>query len=138
MLVQTLQRAVEEQRSKVLAAGQMQGDVQKLTLELDSAKAAYRQALDGYDQIMFADKGNYTYVDLISRAEPPITSTRPNKMKLLLAVMVLGGGLGAGLPVAFELFINRRIRCRDDLERGFGVPVLIELRSTNGRMGATA
>jgi hypothetical protein len=52
--------------------------------------------------------------------------------------MVLGGGLGAGLPVAFELFINRRIRCRDDLERGFGVPVLIELRSTNGRMGATA
>jgi hypothetical protein len=35
--------------------------------------------------------------------------------------------LGLALPVAYELLINRRIRCRDDFERGFAVPVLIEL-----------
>jgi len=25
------------------------------------------------------------------------------------------------------MFVNRRVRCRDDLERGFKVPVLAEL-----------
>jgi len=34
--------------------------------------------------------------------------------------------LGLALPVAYELVINRRVRCRDDFERGFSIPVLME------------
>ena len=29
-------------------------------------------------------------------------------------------------PAGYELFLTRRIRCDEDLERSFGVPVLIE------------
>jgi hypothetical protein len=43
---------------------------------------------------------------------------------------LLLGSVGAiilGLlgPVAYELF-NRRVRCRDDLERDHGIPVLLD------------
>jgi hypothetical protein len=33
--------------------------------------------------------------------------------------------LGLGIPLGYELF-NRRVRCRDDLERHHGIPVLAE------------
>jgi capsular polysaccharide biosynthesis protein len=33
--------------------------------------------------------------------------------------------LGLGLPLGYELF-NRRVRCRDDVERHHGIPVLVE------------
>jgi capsular polysaccharide biosynthesis protein len=33
--------------------------------------------------------------------------------------------LGLGIPLGYELF-NRRVRCRDDLERHHGIPVLVE------------
>jgi len=30
-------------------------------------------------------------------------------------------------PFGYELFLNRRLRCRDDLEKHFGIPVLAQL-----------
>jgi hypothetical protein len=36
-----------------------------------------------------------------------------------------GGFLGLVVPLVYEL-TNRRVRCRDDLERDGGVPVLAE------------
>jgi polysaccharide biosynthesis transport protein len=33
--------------------------------------------------------------------------------------------LGFGIPLGFELF-HRRVRCRDDVERHHGIPVLVE------------
>jgi uncharacterized protein involved in exopolysaccharide biosynthesis len=128
-LEQKLQQAVDQQREKVLAAGKLQDEGGKYTLELESATAVYKRALDGYDQIMFASAGHYTYVNLVSRAVLPLKSTKPNKVKLL--AMTFAAALFAGLagPLAYELFANRRVRCRDDLERDFRIPVLIELDS---------
>jgi hypothetical protein len=82
---------------------------------------------------MFAFRGHYTFVDLVGRAEVPIKSSKPNKLKLLVLVIMAAGGIGGALPLGYELFLNRRVRCRDDLERGFGVPVLIELSPITGR-----
>jgi capsular polysaccharide biosynthesis protein len=33
--------------------------------------------------------------------------------------------LGLSIPLGLELF-NRRVRCRDDIERVYGIPVLAE------------
>jgi hypothetical protein len=52
-------------------------------------------------------------------------------MAILAGVVV-----GFGAPVGYELFVDRRVRCRDDLERTFRVPVLIEL--THGAAPARA
>jgi succinoglycan biosynthesis transport protein ExoP len=121
----SLQQAVAEQRSALLVGGALHDQAAKYQLELDSASTVYRRALEGYDQILFASAGHYTNVALVSRATPPVKATKPR----MLAGLALGGLaavlLGLAFPLGYEL-LNRRVRCRDDLERHHRLPVLIE------------
>jgi protein tyrosine kinase modulator len=121
-----LQAAVTQQSAKVLAVSRLQDEGTKYLLGLESAQSVYKRALDGYDQIMFASDGRFSKISLISHAVPPQTSSKPKKLKLLLLGALAGIFLGLALPIAYELVVNRRIRCRDDFERHFAVPVLIE------------
>jgi uncharacterized protein involved in exopolysaccharide biosynthesis len=121
------QSALDAERNRVLERRGLQDQGAKLLLELQSAQANYRRALDGYDQIMFATAGNYADVSLISRAEPPAKPAKPNKMKFFMMACVFSLGVGVVWPFGYELFVNRRLRCRDDMERGFGIPVLAQL-----------
>jgi polysaccharide biosynthesis transport protein len=119
-------KAVANQRAVILHLRQLQDDGAKFILELESAQTVYKQALDGYDQIIFASVPNYTNVNVISRATPPVKATKPNKLKLMLLAALIGVVLAVALPSGFELLFNRRLRCRDDIERSFGIPVLAE------------
>jgi polysaccharide biosynthesis transport protein len=125
-LEQKLAAAVEEQRTKVLGVRKLQDEGTKYVLELESAQSVYKRALDGYDQIMFATGEHYTNVNLISRAVPVMKAIKPNKIKLVILGVLVGLFVGLGAPFIYELIFDRRVRCRDDFERGFGVPVLSE------------
>ncbi|MCR4348070.1 MAG: hypothetical protein NUV55_12845, partial [Sulfuricaulis sp.] len=124
-LEQDLQRAAAEQRAKVLAMGRLHNDAAKYLLELESAQAVYKRALEGYDQIMFASAGHYTNVSFVSRATPPVKASKPKVLTGIVLGCIAAGVLGLGIPLGYELF-NRRVRCRDDLERHHGIPVLAE------------
>jgi uncharacterized protein involved in exopolysaccharide biosynthesis len=128
LLEQKLQRAVDEQRAKTLNNKKLQEDGAKYLVELESAQAVYKKALDGYDQTMIASGGEYTNVSLVDQATIAIKSTKPNKVKLLLLAIMAGIGAGLAVPFGLEL-MNRRIRCRDDIEREFNVLVLAEFDS---------
>lgn len=130
-------QAVAEQRNKVVNLREQQGQGAKLMLELQSAQSVYKRALDGYDQIMFASAGNNSTVSMVSRATPPIKAAKPNKIKLLMIGMVFGIMLGVAVPFAYEFFFNRRLRCRDDIERSLGIPVLAQFGSTTVATVAT-
>jgi uncharacterized protein involved in exopolysaccharide biosynthesis len=116
-----LRRAVDDEHTKLLKTRQLQDEGQKLQLELDSAQTVYKRALDGYDQIMFASSS------LVSRAQPPLEPSKPDKVMLVLIGALVSMLLGVGGPVAYELFFNRRLHCRSDMERDLGLPVLAEL-----------
>jgi polysaccharide biosynthesis transport protein len=131
-----LQAAIEVQRTKVLAIRALQDEGNKYMLELDSAESVYKRALDGYDQIMFASAGHYNYVNLVSRATVPLESSKPNKVKLLIVAFLFSLIAGVAGPAAYELFVNRRIRVPEDLERSFGVPVLAEFEPIHPLPGA--
>jgi uncharacterized protein involved in exopolysaccharide biosynthesis len=129
--------AVADQRAKVLRLRELQDNSGKLLLELESAQSVYKRALDGYDQIMFASVGNYTNVSVISRATPPVKASKPNKIKLLIMGMMAGLFFGLIAPLGYELLLNRRLRCRDDIEREFGIPVLAQFQDAPALAGAT-
>jgi polysaccharide biosynthesis transport protein len=116
-----LQRAVDEQHAKLLKTRQLQDEGQKLQLELESAQTVYKRALDGYDQIMFASSS------FVSRAQPPLEASAPNKILLAMIGALISLLLGVGGPVVYELLSNRRLHCRTDMERDLGLPVLAEL-----------
>ena len=121
-----MRAAVEEQRKKVLGVNKLQDEGMKFELELESAQSVYKRALDGYDQIMFASGGHVANISVVSRAVPPQKATKPNKLKLLFLGVMAGIAVGVLTPLIYELLINRRIRCRDDFERDFDLPVLME------------
>jgi len=122
-------QAVAEQEAKVAKFRQGQDEGSKLLLELDSAKAVYKHALDGFDQIMFQAVANHTNVSVVSRAVSPLRASKPNKPKLMMMALAAGLGIGVGLPLMYGLFFARRLRCRDDVERDFGIAVLAQLEA---------
>jgi succinoglycan biosynthesis transport protein ExoP len=124
-LEQNMQRAVSEQRARVLATGRLHDEAGNYMLDLSSAQAVYKRALEEYDQIMFASAGHLRNVSLISRATPPVKASSPRIKVGLFLGGVAALFLGLGIPLILEL-INRKVRCRDDIERQHGIPVLIE------------
>jgi protein tyrosine kinase modulator len=125
-LEQKLLQAVSAQREKVLELRRLQDEAAKLILERDSAQAVYKHALDGYDQILFAAIGNTANVSIISRATVPLVATKPSKKKLMMIGALSALLLSLAVPIGYEILVDRRLRCVDDLERSFGVPVLAQ------------
>ena len=121
-----MRAAVEEQREKVLGVNKVQDEGTKFELELQSAQSVYKRALDGYDQIMFASGGHSANISIVSSAVPPQKAAKPNKFKLLVMGVLAGIAVGLLAPLIYELLVNRRVRCRDDFERDFDLPVLME------------
>ncbi|MGB5082049.1 MAG: Wzz/FepE/Etk N-terminal domain-containing protein [Burkholderiales bacterium] len=133
----SLQKAVAEQRAKVLAKSQLHDDAAKYFLELASAQAAYKGALEGYDQVIFASATRYrnTNISFVSRATPPVKASKPKVLTWLMLGAIAAAVLGLGIPLGYEL-LNRRVRCRDDLERHHGIPVLVEFGRLRMRTAA--
>lgn len=132
-----LTQAVAAQRTRVLQLRQVQDEGSKLQLELDSAQSVYKQALSGYDQVKSAVVQNFANVSLISRATPPVDPTKPNKKKLFALAIIAALAAGLAVPLGYELLIDRRLRCRDDLERDFGLRVLAQLDAVQMPSGVT-
>jgi len=131
--VAALEKAVEVQRQKVIENRRFRDEGTKYMLELESAQGAYKRALDGYDQIMFVHSTN---ISIVGHARPPVKAENPNPIKNLLFGALLGIVLGIVVPFAYEL-AHRRVRCRDDVERDFGIPILTEFQDiSSARLAA--
>lgn len=122
---------VASQRARVANLGRLHTDATQLKVEFDSAQEAYKKALDNRGAVaaISAAKPN-SNVEEVSRATPPMSASAPKFMVLILAGLVGSVVLGLGLPLAYE-FMHRKVRCSDDIERSFGIPVIGEFRLTN-------
>lgn len=125
-LVRRVEAQLAAARSTLLERRTVQDEGRKLLLEAQLAQEAYATALRGQDQVQFASEANYKDVTIVSRAEPPVKAARPNKFKLFVAAIFAIFMLSVGGPFAYEFFLKRRIRGREDLERGFRIMTLAE------------
>lgn len=120
-----LQRASDEQRGRVIVERQLKEEREKYRLNLELAQTAYRRALDSYEQISRDSSSTYSGINLISRATPPTQATG-SRTRVGLAVALVAGFIAA-LASAFGWgLVDRRVRCRDDIERDYGIPVIVE------------
>jgi uncharacterized protein involved in exopolysaccharide biosynthesis len=126
-----LKRAVDDQRAKLVNLRTQQDEGAKLALELESAETVYKRALDGYDQQLFAS------TSFVSHATPPPDAASPNKIMLAILGALVAGIAGLAVPLGRELMFNRRLHCRDDIERDLGLPVLAELHSISAEPSFT-
>jgi uncharacterized protein involved in exopolysaccharide biosynthesis len=124
-LEQNLESAVIAQRAKVLTTGKLRDEAAKYRLELASTQTLYKRALEDYDQIMFASDSHATNIGIVSRATAPVNASAPRVLRGLAAGCMAALALALGIPFGLELF-RRRVRCRDDLERHYAIPVLME------------
>lgn len=122
-----LQAQLDAQRQKVMLTRTQQDEGSSLLQELDSAAKVYRNALDAFERAQLGTQMAASNVTLASRAAPP-SMPRGGRRQTLVMIVVLGFVLSAVGSLLFE-FMNRRVRCREDLEHDLGLPVLIELRT---------
>jgi uncharacterized protein involved in exopolysaccharide biosynthesis len=121
------QQAVDQQRKNVLQLRDLQGEGNRLQLELESAQSVYKDALAGYEQAMFSSVDKFTNLQIISRAMPPVYPSKSKRREYLAMGSLAALGLAFALSFGYELLINRRLRCRDDLERALGIRVLAQI-----------
>ena len=115
-----LQHALDQERAKVMKLRNLQDEGSRLELELESAQTVYKRALDSYDQVIFAS------ASIVNRATPPIEADKPSGLLIVIMGALAGAAFGLGGPLIYELLFNRRLRCREDMERDFAIPVLAE------------
>jgi uncharacterized protein involved in exopolysaccharide biosynthesis len=127
--------AVQQQRTRLLTRGGLLEEATRYRLDLETAQGIYKRAVEAYDQIMFASSSRTTNAVLISRAAPPVKAANSKLLVGLVLGTMLAVGLGLGIPQIYERF-HRRVRCRDDLERHQGIPVLAEFNRLSARVAA--
>lgn len=121
-----LRSELEQQRENTMLTRSHQDESSALLQELQSATKVYQSALDAFEQAQLGTQMAASNVNIASRASPP-SEAKGNRLNQVLTAMALGLLLAAGGSLLVEL-MNRRVRCREDLENDLGVPVLIELR----------
>jgi uncharacterized protein involved in exopolysaccharide biosynthesis len=123
-----LRAELEQQRTQTMATRSHQDESAALLQELESATKVYQSALDAFEQAQLGTQLAASNVNIANRASPP-SKAKGDRLKQVLMATALGLFLAAGGSLLYEL-MNRRIRCREDLEHDLGTHVLVELRAS--------
>ncbi len=121
-----LQRAVEQQRSRILALQHNQDELSVLKRDVENARTAYDSALQHGSQNRLESRLDHTNIAILNRAFVPIHPAWPRLPLNTALAVILGLMLGAGVSLIRES-LTRRIHSRDDLLEGADIAVLAEL-----------
>lgn len=121
-----VQKALEEQKDRIIALKRQQDELTVLRRDVESARTAYDAALQQANQTKLESRVDRTNVAILNQATPPLL---PDSPKILLNLVV---GLFAGVVLAIGLILSlevcsRRLRSAQDLTDFTDLPVLAEL-----------
>lgn len=127
-----LQKALAEQKGKVLELKAQRSQIDILQRGVDSAQRIYDIAQQKLAESAMESNSNVTNVAVLKAAPEPL---KPSKPKLLINIVLglfLGGLLGVGAALVLELQ-DRRVRSAFDIEQALVLPVLADLTGLNSR-----
>jgi len=121
-----LQRAVDQQRSRILALQHNQDELAVLKRDVENARTAYDSGMQRGSQTRLESRLDHTNIAILNRAFVPINPAWPRLPLNAALAVILGLMLGMGVSLTRESF-NRRVHSRDDLLEGADIAVLAEL-----------
>ena len=128
-----LQRAMEQQRKRILDLQHNQDEYTVLKRDEESARSAYDSAMQRGSQTRLESRLNNTNTAILNVAFPPMKPSSPRLLLNLALAFALGVMLAVGASLAKERF-DQRIHSRDDLLEGADVDVLAELPRARASM----
>jgi chain length determinant protein EpsF len=132
--VAQIERAVTEQKQKMLHLKGQRDEATVLRGEVESAQKAYDGALQRYTQTSLSSRSSQTNVAVLNPAVEPAEPSSPKIFRNLLVGLIAGLIVGLNLAFAFEVF-DRRVRTGDDIGAELALPLIgvMEGRSGSGR-----
>ena len=121
-----VQKALEEQKDRIIALKRQQDELSVLNRDIESARAAYDAALQQANQTKLESRVDRTNVAVLNPAMPPLVPDSPRILLNLVVGLIVGVALAVGLILTMEV-CNRRLRSAEDLADFTDLPVLAEL-----------
>lgn len=118
-----LKEAFATQKSLVLSLKDQRDQIAVLQRDVESAEAIYNTALTQFNQTNLKAVVDQTNVSIVDPATVPSAPSGPNMLKNIIIGVFVGGVLGFGLLVLFEI-LDRRVRSKDDIVGALDIPLL--------------
>ncbi len=112
--VADLQRALEEQRNRILSLKHAQDDYSVLKRDAENARTAYDTALQRGGQSRLESRLDHTNIAILNHAVVPMQPSSPRLLLNLALALLLGPWLAAALCMMVEM-LNRRVHTAEDL-----------------------
>jgi chain length determinant protein EpsF len=129
--VNEIEQALDRQKARVLELSRQRDNLAVLTRDVESARTAYDAAMQRHTHVRLESRLDQTDIAVLNPAIPPLLPVFPRIPLNIVLSVIVGLMIGCGLALLLEL-MNRRVRVRDDLAYGAGIPVLAEI----SRMGS--
>lgn len=123
----SLQKALEEQRQRVIELRAARNEALVLTREVETTQKAYEAALNRYLVNKVESGVRQTNVSVLNAATEPTRASKPKSLLNILLGFAVGIVLGLGAVFLLEL-LDRRVRSSEDLEEGLEAPLLATLQ----------
>ncbi len=121
-----LQAAFDGQKQRVLELRKHRDEISVLMREVDAAQKAFDAVSQRLTQSQLESQSIQSNVSILTRADEPLTHTKPKVLLNVVLAAFLGGMLGIASALILELS-QRRIRSAEDLSITIDLPVLAEL-----------
>jgi polysaccharide biosynthesis transport protein len=121
-----LQRAMEQQRKRILDLQHNQDEYTVLKRDVESARAAYDSSLQRGGETRLESRLNNTNTAVLNYAYPPMKPSSPKLLLNLALAIILGSMLAVSASLIKERF-DPRVHSRADLLEGAEIDVLAEL-----------
>ena len=121
-----LQRAMEQQRKRILDLQHNQDEYAVLKRDVESARAAYDSSLQRGGETRLESHLNNTNTAILNYAYPPMKPSSPRLLLNLALAIVLGSMIAVSACLIKERY-DPRVHSRADLWEGAEIAVLAEL-----------
>jgi len=128
-----LQRAMEQQRKRILDLQHSQDEYSVLKRDVESARAAYDSSLQRGGETRLESRLNNTNTAVLNYAYPPMKPSSPRQLLNVALAIIFGGMLAVSASLIKEHF-DRRVHSSADLLDGAELAVLAELPRARGSM----